>query len=143
MNIDIGSDGKILGTKKVSPNGQVSGLKEYAGMEVLIILPGTNQKSDVLLSNYVDGMRGIVEMQMKLFFERYEELKNLYKTPAEAAKAFMLSTSPKNIGLIIEDLDKWIKDQISLNEKIISKFISSSSSESQDEKEDNMGGEEK
>ena len=40
MKIDIGADGKILGTKRVSANGQISGFTEYAGAEVLVILPG-------------------------------------------------------------------------------------------------------
>jgi hypothetical protein len=44
MKIDIGMEGKILGTKRVSPNGQVSGLSEYAGEEVLIVYPGPRER---------------------------------------------------------------------------------------------------
>ena len=38
IKIEFESGAKIVGTKRVSAKGQVSGLTEYAGKEVMIIL---------------------------------------------------------------------------------------------------------
>ena len=46
MKIDIGN-GKVLGTKRVSSNGQISGFTEFACQDVLVVLPGN--ASDVKL----------------------------------------------------------------------------------------------
>lgn len=39
MKIDIGPQGRIVGTKRVSTSGQVAGLAHYAGKDVMIIVP--------------------------------------------------------------------------------------------------------
>lgn len=39
MKIDIGPQGRIVGTKRVSTSGQVAGLAHCAGKDVMIVLP--------------------------------------------------------------------------------------------------------
>jgi len=76
MKIDIGAEGKILGTKKVSPNGQVSGLSEYAGEEVLIIYPGPREpRIRMDAKDYVHEVEKAVQNQMRSAFRQYKVLK--------------------------------------------------------------------
>ncbi len=69
MKIDIGTEGKILGTKRVSPNGQVSGLSEYAGEEVLIIYPGPREpRIRMEAKDYVHEVEKAVQNQICLLY---------------------------------------------------------------------------
>ena len=93
MKIDIGTEGKILGTKKVSPNGQVSGLSEYAGEEVLIIYPGPREpRIRMQAGDYVHEVEKAVQGQMKVAFQQYKALKGKYKDEAAATREFITTT---------------------------------------------------
>jgi hypothetical protein len=39
MNINVGSEARVVGTKRVSPQGSVAGLREWAGQDVLVVVP--------------------------------------------------------------------------------------------------------
>lgn len=118
MKIDIGPGGKILGTKRVSNNGQVSGFTEYAGREVLVILPG--DETPVVRKDAKDLLREVetvVEEQMKVAFREYQNLRKKFKTPENAARSFIEKTSPKRLQGVIEKTDAWIKEQANALEK--------------------------
>jgi len=113
MKIDIGSEGKILGTKKVSPNGQVSGLSEYAGEEVLIVYPGPREpriRKDP--EDYVHEMEQAVAGQMRAAFRQYKVLKAKYKDEAAATADFIKAKSPKSWEGLIANVDDWVKTQV-------------------------------
>ncbi len=124
MKIDIGTEGKILGTKRVSPNGQVSGLSEYAGEEVLIIYPGPREpriKMDA--KDYVHEVEKAVQNQMKTAFDQYQGLKGRYQDERDAARAFIKAKSPKSFQGLVENVDKWVSDQVHAAEsKVASKL---------------------
>lgn len=125
MKIDIGSEGKILGTKKVSPNGQVSGLTEYAGQEVLIILPEGQPKVRFDAKDYANEMEKAVNEHMKLAFKEYKSLKDKFATPTEASRKYIKDTAPKTFHGLIDNVDKWTKDQVERAEKKVEKALNS------------------
>lgn len=113
MKIDIGPDGKILGTKRVSANGQVSGFTEYAGAEVLVILPGG--KMPVIRKSARDlwaEAEQLVEERMKLAFNEYQNLRRRFPTPKDAAKSFLDSTPTKSLRGLVERADTWLRQQV-------------------------------
>jgi hypothetical protein len=113
MKIDIGTEGKILGTKRVSPNGQVSGLSEYAGEEVLIIYPGAREpRIRMEAKDYVHEVEKAVSNQMKAAFGQYQGLKKRYKDEREATRAFIKEKSPKTFQGLIESVDGWVGTQV-------------------------------
>ena len=118
MKIDIGADGKILGTKRVSANGQISGFTEYAGAEVLVILPGgelpivRRDARDVL-----DEMEKIGEERMKLAFQEYKNLRQRFASPQKAAESFLRTVSPSNLRGVVERTDQWLREQASAVER--------------------------
>ena len=118
MKIDIGADGKILGTKRVSPNGQISGFTEYAGAEVLVILPG-GQKPVVRrdAGDLIAEAEQIVRERMELAFREYKNLRQRYADSEEAARAFLRNLNPKNVQGLVARTDAWIRDQLATMEK--------------------------
>lgn len=112
MKIDIGPDGKILGTKKVSANGQISGFTEYAGAEVLVILPGGSLpvvKRDA--RDVLEEMERLVEDRMRVAFQEYENLKRRFVSPRHAAQTFLRNVSPEGLRGLVERADHWLRQQ--------------------------------
>jgi hypothetical protein len=109
MRIDIGRGGKILGTKKVSPNGQVSGLKEYAGQEVLVILPGASGGEGP--EEFAAEFQSLVQDQMNLAFKQSKWLSEKYATPFDAMREFLRSANPGAGKNFQEMFDEWVKAQ--------------------------------
>jgi hypothetical protein len=109
MRIEIGRGGKILGTKKVSPNGQVSGLKEYAGKEVLVILPGETGEGGP--EGFATEFQNLMQDQMDLAFKQYRWLSDRYPTPYDALREFMRTASPGSAKNLQEMFDEWVERQ--------------------------------
>src|SRR5688500_3568798 len=113
MKIDIGSEGKILGTKRVSPNGQVSGLSEYAGEEVLVIYPGPREpRIQTEAKDYLHEVEKAVNNQVKSACRQYKVLKAKYKDEAHATAEFIRNKSPTNFQGLIDNVDAWVKTQV-------------------------------
>lgn len=122
MKIDIGN-GKVLGTKRVSPNGQVSGFTEYAGREVLVILP--DQEVDVKLSPK-DVLREVqiaTNEHMKIAFHQYKDLRRRFETPEAATKEFLARHAPANFTGLYEKVEHFVKESLDKAEdKIETRF---------------------
>lgn len=117
MKIEIGPDGRILGTKRVSPNGQVSGFTEYAGLDVLVILPGGS--TPVVRRDAKDLLReaeALVNEQMQVAFSRYNQLRERYGSPEKAAKSFLKKNASKNFRGLVAKADQWVRDQLAHEE---------------------------
>ncbi len=124
MKIDIGSEGKILGTKRVSPNGQVSGLSEFAGEEVLIVYPGPREpKIQMEARDYVHEVERAVQNQMKTAFRQYKTLKDKYKDEATATKEFLRTKSPRSFQGLIDTVDEWVGGQVGKAEEKVAKKL--------------------
>lgn len=111
MKIDIGN-GKILGTKKVSQNGQISGFTEFAGREVLVVLPEGEPTVRLDAKEYVREIQAATNEHMKLAFEQYRELKKKFATPEKATREFMEKHAPQSFKGLYDQVNVWAKDQI-------------------------------
>lgn len=90
MRIELGNGGKIIGTRKVSPNGQVSGLREFAGQEILIVLPGEGESANGANSiPYFKGLEDLIKEQVDRAIEQYVALQKAYTAPLEVANEFL------------------------------------------------------
>jgi len=112
MRLEIGPDGKIIGTRRVSPNGQVSGLTEFAGHEVLVILPGSANSDSSRGWGSPESVAQAVEEQMREAYQRYELLQKLYATPWEATRSFVRSAFGAPMADLSADVDRWVKEQL-------------------------------
>lgn len=124
MKIDIGAEGKILGTKRVSPNGQVSGLSEYAGEEVLIIYPGPREpRIRMEARDYLHEVEKAVHNQMRTAFRQYRVLKAKYKDEATATQEFIRSKSPQTFQGLLDNVDAWVKSQVDKAERKVAEKL--------------------
>lgn len=122
MKIDIGN-GKILGTKKVSANGQVSGFTEFAGKELLVILPDGEPEYALGPKDYVAELEVAANEHMKLAFRQYKELKRRFETPERATLDFLNKRAPKTFAGLVEKVDAWVNEQVDATEKRIEKAL--------------------
>lgn len=111
MKIDIGN-GKVLGTKRVSPNGQISGFTEFAGQEVLVILPGTDTDVKLTPKDLAKEIQVATTEHMKVAFHQYKELKTRFETPERATKEFLGRHAPKSFQGLYENVEHWVKEQV-------------------------------
>jgi hypothetical protein len=112
MKLEIGSDGKIIGTRRVSPNGQVSGLTEFAGREVLVILPGSTSAEGTPGWGSPEAVAQAVEEQMRQAYQRYELLQKIYATPWEATRSFVRNAFGLSTPDLATEVDRWVKEQL-------------------------------
>lgn len=110
MKIDIGR-GKILGTKRVSPNGQISGFTEYAGREVLVVLPEGEATTQPDARDLVDEIKAATQQQMRVAFHEYEDLKERFQGPSEATKAFLETNAPATFQGLYGRIERWVAQQ--------------------------------
>jgi hypothetical protein len=110
MRLDIGPGGKIVGTKRVSPNGQVSGLREYAGKEVLIVIPGETGSGFYPEDTFTEFQK-LALNQMQMAFDQNKWMKDRFSNPYEAVQEFMKSVAPPNVKSFMDLMDAWMKQQ--------------------------------
>lgn len=111
MKIDIGN-GKVLGTKRVSPNGQISGFTEYAGQEVLVILPEKDVDVKLGPKDYLKEVQVAANEHMKVAFHQYKDLRRRFESPEQATKEFLARNAPKNFTGLYEKVEGWAKEQL-------------------------------
>ena len=111
MKLDIGN-GKVLGTKRVSANGQISGFTEYAGQEVLVILPERDVDVKLGPKDYVKEVQVAANEHMKVAFHQYKDLRRRFETPEQATKEFLARNAPKNFTGLYEKVESWAKEQL-------------------------------
>jgi hypothetical protein len=112
MRIDIGAGGKIIGTRRVSPNGQVSGLSEFSGQEVLVILPGGTETEATPPWASPEAMARVVQGQVRQAYQQYELLRELYGSPWEATRSFVRSAFGSSWPDLSAEVERWVKDQL-------------------------------
>jgi hypothetical protein len=112
MKLEIGPDGKIIGTRRVSPNGQVSGLSEFSGREVLVILPGTSEGNSASPWPGSEEFTRLVGEQIRQAYDRYRVLQETYATPWEATRSFMQAVFGVQAPDLMAEVDRWVKSQV-------------------------------
>jgi hypothetical protein len=76
MRIDIGPEGKIVGTKRVAADGQVAGLQSFAGKDVLIVVPEGHATFRFSARDYIHEWQKMAERSAK---KAMKEAKRLQK----------------------------------------------------------------
>lgn len=121
MRIDIGT-GKILGTKRVSPNGQISGFSEYAGKEVLVVLPNEEPRVELAASDLIHEIEYATRQQMHVAFQRYKGLQEKFRSPEQAARHFLESHTPTSFRNLLESIETWTEGQVERGKKAAKKI---------------------
>jgi uncharacterized protein YeaO (DUF488 family) len=109
MKIELEPGAKIVGTKRVSAKGQVSGLTEYAGKEVMVILlpkegPGIKTNVEYLYHE----LQKAAEEHMELAFKQSKSLREVFGTPKAAVQMFFDRYTPESVKKLQSDMDSWL-----------------------------------
>lgn len=127
MKLDIGN-GKILGTKTVSQNGQVSGFTEYAGEEVLVILPDGEPDVRLDTQDYLRELQAASNEHMKVAFDEYKELKRKFEGPEQATTEFMEEHTPRSFQNLYGQVRSFVADQVDATERKVEEALEQGSS---------------
>lgn len=65
MRIDIGPQGQIVGTKRVTSEGQIAGLTEHAGKDVLVLVPEGRASFHFGIDDYLVDWRKTAERNLR------------------------------------------------------------------------------
>ena len=78
MKVDFGPDGRLAGTRIVGSDGEVSGLKTFAGRDVLLVSLGESGRvSSPWLAPYLEGWAEALELQAEAV-RRYCDLQQAF-----------------------------------------------------------------
>jgi hypoxanthine phosphoribosyltransferase len=114
MKLELGSGSKVLGTKRVSAKGQISGLTEYAGKDVMVVLVDSETEAsgtELPHELYYKEIQKLVEDQMEKAFSQYKKLGDKFKTPAEASREYIKKMSMEILAeRVVSDLNKWLEN---------------------------------
>ena len=111
MKIEFESGAKIVGTKRVSAKGQVSGLTEYAGKEVMIILvPKEGSAIKPTVEYFYHELQKAAEEHMEMAFKQSKQLGEVFSTPEDAVKQFFEKYTPESVQKLREDMEDWLKN---------------------------------
>ena len=111
MKIEFESGAKIVGTKRVSAKGQVSGLTEYANSEVMIVLiPKEGKAVKPTIEYLYHELHKAAEEQMELAFKNSKQLSEVFGTPKDAVDQFLEKYTPESVQKLREDMDSWLKN---------------------------------
>ena len=111
MKIEFEPGARIVGTKRVSAKGQVSGLTEYAGKEVMIILVPTDGPAiKPNMEYFYHELRKAAEEHMELAFKQSKQLTEIFGTSENAVKQFFERYTPESVQKMKGDMDLWLKN---------------------------------
>jgi hypothetical protein len=85
MRIDLTPQGKVVGTRKVSENGQVTGLSEHAGQDVLILVPNGTPVVRNTMADYVHEWQRIAERNAKRAAKEWQSFQKKVPRSRQAA----------------------------------------------------------
>lgn len=122
MKIDIGN-GKILGTKEVSSNGQISGFTEYAGREVLVVLPEDDTAVEPDAREVVQEVTLATREHMKSVFDEYEQAKERFQGPGDATRRFLEENTPQTFQGLYDRVEDWVQGQVTEAEDRVKEAI--------------------
>ena len=85
MRIDLKPQGQVIGTRKVLANGQVHGLSELAGKEVLIIVPNGRPILKNTMTDYFHEWQKIAERNAKRAAKEWQAFQKRVPRSPQAA----------------------------------------------------------
>jgi uncharacterized protein YeaO (DUF488 family) len=94
----------------VSAKGQVSGLTEYAGKEVMVILvPKEGKAIKPTVEYFYHELQKAAEEHMELAFKSSQQLKDTFDSPEAAVNQFFEKYTPESVQKLRDDMENWLK----------------------------------
>ena len=113
MKLEIDRGSRIVGTKRVSVGGQISGLKKYEGREMLLILlpeEGGISIAPITAPEVIRNAQEFIGRGMENLWEKHPFIKTRFNSYDEALRDFMNKYGVEQVNTVVERmLDDWQK----------------------------------
>lgn len=123
MKINIGPQARIVGTKKVGPRGTVAGLSEFAGRDVLIVVPTQAPRYTPTASDVLVQVRSTAAKQGRELLKEYRSFRQRYFKKAVPGTGKLLEVSPAALRPRIRQADAWVRQRAQRFEERADKLL--------------------
>lgn len=110
MRIELGPEGQVIGTKRVNANGQIGGLKSFAGQDLLVVQPGHHAEFRHTMRDRIHQARSLLAEQARATREEAQHLAKTLRAEGGLQKAYeaYVETPLKES---LSTTRTWVKDQ--------------------------------
>lgn len=109
MKIQVGKKARILGTKKVSPEGRVDGLRDVAGKNVLIVVPSVTPRVAHDLEDYFDDAQNMLRQQAQVALRGVKTLRHQLERGLTPATQAVVDAAPRRYRPLVRKADQWVR----------------------------------
>lgn len=110
MRIEIGPEGQVIGTKRVNTNGQIGGLKSFAGQDLLVVQPGSRAEYTFTVRDRLHQARVLVAEQARATREEAGHLIQTLRADGGLQKAFETYVEAP-LKESVSTTRSWVKDR--------------------------------
>lgn len=109
MKIDVGPRARIVGTKKVSSEGSVHGLRDVAGKNVLIVVPSQTPRVVATTRDLWVDAQANLKTQAKRAVGELRQLRREFEKRSAPATRTLLAQLPPPARAPVRRADQWIR----------------------------------
>lgn len=109
MKINVGSQAEVLGTKKISPQGTVAGLKSHAGKDVLLVVPSQRPRFVQSLDDLVEATRKTARQQGQAALKSYSGFRRRHLNRRMTGTDKILGIAPEPVHPYVTKADAWVR----------------------------------
>lgn len=109
VKINVGSEARVVGTKRVTPQGVVVGLREFAGKDVLIVVPSAMPRYSNTPADLASRARRRAREAGRKALREYHEFRERHLASRVPGSAVLLAWAPASIRPRIRRADAWVR----------------------------------
>lgn len=110
MRIELGPEGQVIGTKRVNANGQIAGLKSFAGQDLLVVRPGSRAEYRLTMRDRLHQARTLLAEQARATREEAEHLAKTLRSEGGLQKVYE-DYVEEPLKASLSTTRTWVKDR--------------------------------
>lgn len=117
MKINVGPKARVVGTKKVTPQGTVAGLREFAGRDVLIVVPSQVPRYGVTAADLLEHARDRAVKGGRRALREFQAFRGRHLRTQVTGTQEILRLAPVKARPAIRKADAWVRASAARVEK--------------------------
>lgn len=109
MKINVGSQARVVGTKKVNAQGSVAGLREFAGQDVLIVVPSETPRYSTTATDLLEQARSRAVTTGRMALKEFQSFRQRHLRTQVTGTARVLEVAPPKARPVIRKADAWVR----------------------------------
>lgn len=124
MKINVGPEARVVGNKRVQPNGTVGGLRELAGREVFIVVPTTTPRVSPTGADVVHEVREELVKNGQRALREFRALRRRYLAHEVPGTRRLVGAAPAELRPAIRKADRWVRATAERLERAAGRWLS-------------------